>query len=424
MYRARILALAAALAGFTACDEPASVPLLVATSWPAIDRRLLETEFQSWIAASHAHLGHRRIRLEWLVIGPGDDLVGLALRGHPPEVVLGGSAAALARLAAARHLAPIDCSGSSLWCLARRTTNRPANDSALPDAPDRNRGGQAPRSQSVLFSMDQTALDHVFDDPRGDPISLSWALSQLDGGTWRDGYARLVRAAGHQGRISRRAGPAHAGVPGGTGALASQTVESPFHPKQYQGVAILRAARHQDLAQGFLRFLADTRGLLPDQTQQESDAGVKADVASLVADLLGATLVDAQDELWGAWASLERAGEPSKALVWLSEPPPWPPASVAKYLQREGEHAMFLTETLAAELAPEPAARGWLIRSWLSPERIVDDKLLAELALAVDGRLCREPRFRAWLREEWTASARQRYRRVARWAASTATPPR
>ena len=57
----------------------------------------------------------------------------------------------------------------------------------------------------------------------------------------------------------------------------------------------------------------------------------------MVADLLGATLVDAQDELWAAWASLERAGYPEPALEWLTEPPPWPPASVAKYLRRDGE---------------------------------------------------------------------------------------
>ena len=94
---------------------------------------------------------------------------------------------------------------------------------------------------------------------------------------------------------------------------------------------------------------------------------------------------------------------------------------------------MALIETLAAEVAPEPPARAWLIRSWLAPPRVVDETLLAELTQAAEGRLCREPRFRAWLRAEWTAWARQRYRRVARWAKSqamfdsaserTSTPP-
>ena len=42
------------------------------------------------------------------------------------------------------------------------------------------------------------------------------------------------------------------------------------------------------------------------------------------------------------------------------------------------------------------------------------DRLLA--AGAAEGRLAREPRFRAWLRGEWTAWTRQLYRRVARLA--------
>jgi hypothetical protein len=142
----------------------------------------------------------------------------------------------------------------------------------------------------------------------------------------------------------------------------------------------------------------------------------------MVADLLGATLFEAQDELWEAWASLERARDRDRVREWLTEPPPWPPASVAKYLRRDGEKAMSLIQTLAAELAPEPAARAWLLRSWLSPARTVDDKLLGELAHAEEGRLGHEPRFRAWLREEWTAWARQRYRRVARLVAADPGP--
>ncbi len=138
----------------------------------------------------------------------------------------------------------------------------------------------------------------------------------------------------------------------------------------------------------------------------------------MIADLLGSTLVDAQDELWAASSALDGLADSEKAIEWLSEPPPWPPASVAKYLGREGERAMALIETLAALVAPEPPERAWLLRSWLAPARPVDSTLLSELTEAAGGRLCREARFRAWLREEWTAWARQRYRRVARWAGS------
>ena len=83
---------------------------------------------------------------------------------------------------------------------------------------------------------------------------------------------------------------------------------------------------------------------------------------------------------------------------------------------------MALLETLCRQLAPDADVRAWLLRSWIAPGRLVDGGLLAELAGADDGRLVREPRFRAWLRSEWTAWARQRYRRVARVAGGDAGP--
>ena len=100
---------------------------------------------------------------------------------------------------------------------------------------------------------------------------------------------------------------------------------------------------------------------------------------ALRADLLGATLVDAQDELWAAWAALERAGYPENALRWMNEPPPWPPASIATMMSGGGEHGMAMMETLAGQLAPEPSVRSWLVRSWLSPSRLIDEKMLDEL---------------------------------------------
>ncbi|MBY0396343.1 MAG: hypothetical protein K2X91_07720, partial [Thermoleophilia bacterium] len=142
------------------------------------------------------------------------------------------------------------------------------------------------------------------------------------------------------------------------------------------------------------------------------------------ADLLGATLVDAADELREARAALAHAGDgdAGRAARWMTQPPPWPPASVAKILGRESD-AMPLLETLAAQVAPEADARGWLLRSWLAPSRPIDGAFLGELAGAVGGRLAREPRFRSWLRGEWAAWARQRYRRVARTAAGEVGRP-
>jgi hypothetical protein len=194
-------------------------------------------------------------------------------------------------------------------------------------------------------------------------------VAQLAPAGWDDGYARLVELAGHAPRI-------------GWQSAGEQQIDR-------------------------------------DKSAAEFDREPDSAARSLLADLLGSTLVDAQDELWAAYLALHRAEHPEPATKWLTEPPPWPPASIKRYLQREGENAMALIETLAAELAPEPAARGWLIRSWLAPARLADPKLLAELAQAADGRLGREPRLRSWLRAEWTAWARQRYRRVARLAAAS-----
>jgi hypothetical protein len=173
-------------------------------------------------------------------------------------------------------------------------------------------------------------------------------------------------------------------------------------------VAILQGCRQPELARRFLQFLAATERVGP----APAPAADSPEADSLLADLLGATLVDAQDELWAAWSALARVNPPEPALRWMTEPPPWPPASVAKILSRQGERAMAMVETLAGELSAQPPVRAWLIRSWLSPTRVADEALLNELATAAEGRLCHEPSFRDWLRAEWTAWARQRYQAV------------
>ena len=122
---------------------------------------------------------------------------------------------------------------------------------------------------------------------------------------------------------------------------------------------------HQQQASTFLDFLANTGRAAPPPARRE----YAADYRDLLADLLGATLVDAQDEVWDAWSALERNGYPPTRLRWMTEPPPWPPASIAGILDRQDESAMTMLETLAGQIATDPAVRTWLVRSWLSPPR-------------------------------------------------------
>jgi hypothetical protein len=204
-----------------------------------------------------------------------------------------------------------------------------------------------------------------FKDPRNDRGSLESMMSELNSGDFSEGYARLVRAAGHSGRAGWRG----------------------------NGVASLRG----------------TAG--PVSGSSSSDV---SGLERLVAELLGATLVDAQDELWLAWSALERAGVPEQELKWMTEPPPWPSASVSRMIGRQGEAGLSMLETLAEEVAPLASTRAWLTLSWVGNPEAIGMKRLREVAEADDGRLLAEPRFRAWLRAEWTAWARQRYRRVTR----------
>ncbi|MFO0908539.1 MAG: M28 family peptidase [Isosphaeraceae bacterium] len=172
-----------------------------------------------------------------------------------------------------------------------------------------------------------------------------------------------------------------------------------------EGSAIPRGAPEPDAARLVLEVLRREFHLEASPPGRDIDP----DAMALAADLLEATLIEAHDELVDAAAALEQANHPLRATSWMTKPPPWPPASVALIADD-----MPMLETLAAQLAPEADVRAWLLRSWVAPSRTIDGVLLQEIAGAVEGRLMREPRFRAWLRAEWTAWARQRYRRVAR----------
>ncbi len=394
--------LAVAVAAAIGCERTADRRLVVATFWSESDRQRVASDLADWLEANPGEKARGPIGIDWMILEPGDDLVRLADRRDAPDVVLGGPQKDFERLERAGRLAAAAMGGTSSWAVIDRGVIR-VGTSPSPD--DLARETLADDTGEVAF-----------DDPRDDPVSLAWAEAQLGSSGFAEGYARLVRAAGVRRRIGSRQGSAAAAVERGD---ALRGLVADFDPRTpgdrdavpwLEGVGILRDGRHLAEAEAFVRFL-ESRGLADRQPRGER---MSLDVSDLLAELLGATLVDAQDELRDAWTALRRTGSPARELRWMTEPPPWPPASVAKILGGRDEPAMAMVETLAGQVAPDARARAWLVRSWLSPARTIDGKLLDELTRAADGRLFHERRFREWLRAEWTAWARQRYRRVSR----------
>jgi hypothetical protein len=385
-----LAALGLAMLGIFGCDQPGGPGLLIATNWPLSERARIESELRKWSESSDVDRGRQAIRIEWLTLTSCDDIERLARRRFAPDVLLVTGVEALEHLEGDGQLLPITSAGAASWCLRPRAITQ----------------GAGPTDEdSVLGELR---------DPRVDEPSLARAVKVLEQRHWREGYATLVKFAAHEPRIGGRA---NAGLRPAHHDASVEKVD--FSPREC--AAILRSTRDPAGAREFVRFLIETREMEAAPTERGDGLARDRDVESLVGDLLGATLVDAQDELWAAWSALEEAGSPDPAHKWLIEPPSWPPASIEKYLKRKGERAMSLIETLAAELSPRPDVRGWLIRSWLKSPRVVDQNLLIEMAHAADGALVHEPRFRSWLRAEWTASARQRYRRVAKLAATGQT---
>ena len=380
--------------------------LRIATTWSRSEQKQLEQEFRDQTS------GPVPVRLVWVELSPGTRLDKLGTHALPVDVLLGGPLTEYVRLSRAGRLEPLDGQGAPDWFVARRQ--------------------QIALSDGFSQGHEQVACD----DPRVDPPTMAWAAGQLQKGSWRVGYARLALLFSHSfHRPGWQSGSAVAAANRGeaaqtlrVAALSGSASEGDLDPSVVpwnEGAAILRGNWHAAQAQAFLRFLADHHGATPGRETPDLDP----EVSDLLADLLGATLVDAQEELLVAASTVARAGEPASAQAhaWLTEPPPWPPASVEKLQSRGGEIALAMVQDLAGQIAPDPEPRFWLVQSWLRPARPIDHSMLTELARAAGGRLVREPRFRAWLRGEWTAWARQRYRRVVRLAAgagsATGTTP-
>ncbi|WP_210420471.1 hypothetical protein [Aquisphaera giovannonii] len=375
--------------------EPA---LRVATPWEARDRAELERHLKA------EGTGLESLRIAWVELPPGTPFDRARAREPAIDVFLGGPIAEYARLAAAGSLAPPGGEGQPHFRIVRRSAIRP-----WPEEP-----GRDPSARPLL------------DDPRADPVTLAWARGTLERGPWVEGYAALIASYGSAARPagwlagSARATVEHAGSRSlWTPALVGQETGA-GEPILYEEAGGIAAGSTHPAAGAFLDFLA-ARQTPGDRTRTTSPDPVRDE---LLADLLGSTLVDAQDELTAAWRAVE-AGRPSddQARARLVEPPPWPPAFVNKLQERGGDRALAMVQDLASRVSPEPEARLWLVQSWLRPSRPIDGSLLAELSAAADGRLARQTAFRDWLRGEWTAWARQRYRRVARLVAGQAPQP-
>lgn len=343
--------------------------LRVATPWPREERARLAKAFADWLRARPGEDVDAGA-IVWVEAADDEPVDRAARRLAPtPDVLLGGDVVDYARLAADGRLQSLsDGAPRPYWIVARATT--------VPD--------DAPPA-----------------DPRRDPSSLARCLARVDADGWRPGYAGLLDAYGESAPAGWR----------------------PMSRPAEEGAAVLEGTRRPRAARGFLRFLEEAGGgRMGPKFEAASQAGKLARERDLTADLLGATLVDAQDELAIAVAAVKAAGLPAWAVERLAQPPPWPPASIEKLLAKPGEEGPALVDSLTAQVAPDLGSRDWLARSWLGPRRDLDRSALKEIAAAEGGRLAREPRFRAWLRAEWTQWARQRYRWVARLAA-TKPPP-
>ncbi|WP_165247810.1 hypothetical protein [Paludisphaera soli] len=395
---AALAVLACSLAGCIE-ERPRDDALRIATAWPRAETSAIAREFADWLRTQPDAVSVDAASIAWIESpeqGPID------ADARQPDLLLGGPIGAYARLAAEGALASLsDGSPRPYWVVARRS----AVD--LPHA-------TASSSRLVLA------------DPRVDPATRAWCLQGEGSEPWRTRYAHLVGLYGETSAPAGwRSGSARAAVRRGR---ADRTVVSEDSPtatsaEWLEGAAIPVDARRPRAARAFLNFLIERRqGEAGPRFEAASMARAGADAEDLAADLLGATLVDAQEELRIAAAAVRDAGSPTWAVDLLTQPPPWPPASVDKLLRKEGEAGPALVETLIGQVAPAPSLRLWLAQSWLKPRRALDREILADVAEADGGRLAREPRFRSWLRAEWTQWARQRYRWVARLAASGAAP--
>lgn len=389
--------------GLSGCSRGIEDPraFVIASPWLGPVREELEREFTDWLGDLREISGSP---IAWGKIPEGESLDRFLRRStRLPDVLLGGSVDDYARLAAEGRLEGLgNETPRPYWREMSRSTigltGRPASDPRLAMA-----------------------------DPRVDPLTRAWCLGRLERGDWLDSYAKLID---RYGRATIAAGWRSASARAAVDRERADEAVQELDPEKQddadaepyvEGAAIRAGSPRAPMGRKLLEFLGERRGATVGPAT-DGRIAARAEARDLAAALLGATLVDAQDELRIASEAVHKAGSPEWAVGLLSQVPPWPPASVQKLLAKDGETGLELLETLARQVAPEAGSRVWLSQSWLISPRTIDGEILEDIARADGGRLAREPRFRSWLGAEWTQWARQRYRWVSRLAASGVPP--
>jgi hypothetical protein len=161
-----------------------------------------------------------------------------------------------------------------------------------------------------------------------------------------------------------------------------------------------------DTFQEFCHKTNRLTGVLNPDESTTSKHAISDDLASII-------LFECRSDIQNAWGTIENStGElRQRAEKYLTELPPWPPASIQDLQKRRGfEYIVALVEQMAAD----GDERDWLIREFQNPETNVNPEVLDQ---ALNGHLQGSIRFRTWLRAEWTAWIRQRCRRVTRYLA-------
>ena len=307
-------------------------------------------------------------------------------------------------------------------------------------SPSADRPGREPRGAGVpgsagfaetLEMSDPELRGQVaLDDPRADPACLALARRRLGQGDWAAGYAELVRTAGNARPIGRGGGSARASVERGEAAVAPVVLTTDASAATTSGPIELVIVAWCTLACGGRRACArgapsrGSAGVPPvPYRSARGGAGKRASIGRRESESINSwPTCSARPWSTPRW-SFARPGRPWRGRARRSEP-----------MRRPGSRSLRPGHRLRSSAFARATSSGPWSRPWRSSSaptskcgagcssiggeggasRSIDGALIAELANALEGRVANEPRLRAWLRAEWTAWARQRYRAAMR----------